>query len=97
VFPNNAQKQVNRLEEKWEDFTHCLRDKTIPPTSNKVEQYYALTLNWIEKNNLQSVNQFYQEQKVSLIKRYNLPFLKKGICKEFMEMTFAFILAFSPV
>ena len=50
VFPKKVQKQIKRLEGNWVNFTHCLRDKKIPPTSNKVEQYYAISLNWIEKN-----------------------------------------------
>lgn len=94
-FPKKVQKQINRLEKEWEDFTHCLRDQSIPPTSNKNEQYYAQTLNWIEKNNLQSIEQFYQGQKISLMQRYNIPFLKEGIYKEFMQITFALLLVFA--
>lgn len=95
VFPKAVQKQVARLEKEWINFTHCLRDNTIPPTSNKVEQYYALTLNWIEKNNLQSEEQFYREQKFSLIKRYKIPLIKDGIFSNFLKTTFVMLLTFS--
>ena len=94
VFPKNVQKQINRLEKEWVNFTHCLRDKIIPPTSNKVEQFYALTLNWIAKNNLQSEEQFYREQKLSLMKRYGLPFIKKGIFTNFLRSTFVMLFTF---
>ena len=82
VFPKKVQKQINRLERNWKNFTHCMRDKTIPPTSNKVEQFYSLTLNWIEKNNLQSEEQFYQNQKISLVKRYKIQLFRPGIFTE---------------
>jgi len=95
VFPKAVQKQIIRLEKKWVNFTHCLRYKTIPPTSNKVEQYYALTLNWIEKNNLQSEEQFYREQKFSLIKRYKIPLIKEGIFSNFLKTTLLMLLTFS--
>jgi hypothetical protein len=94
VFPKNVQKQIDRLEREWKNFTHCMRDKNIPPTTNKVEQYYALTLNWIEKNNLQSEEQFYREQKFSLMRRYNLPLIKPGIFSEFLKTTFVMLLTF---
>lgn len=94
VFPKQVQKQIDRLEKGWVNFTHCLRDSTIPPTSNKVEQYYALTLNWIEKNNLQSEEQFYQKQKFSLIRRYGLPLIKERIFSYFLRATFAMLLTF---
>lgn len=95
VFPKQVQKQINRLEKEWINFTHCLRDNTIPPTSNKVEQFYSLTLNWIQKNNLQSEEQFYREQKFSLIKRYKIPLIKEGIFSDFLRVTFAMLLTFS--
>jgi len=95
VFPKTVQKQIARLEKEWVNFTHCLRDTTIPPTSNKVEQYYALTLNWVEKNNLQSKDQFYREQKFSLMKRYGLPLIKQGIFSDFLRTTFVTLLTFS--
>ncbi|MEK7349958.1 MAG: hypothetical protein AAB177_03735, partial [Nitrospirota bacterium] len=94
VFPKAVQKQVARLEKKWISFTHCLRDSTIPSTSNKVEQYYALTLNWVEKNNIQSKEQFYREQKFSLIKRYKIPLIKEGIFSEFLKTTLLMFLTF---
>lgn len=94
VFPKKVQKQINRLERDWKNFTHCMRDTSIPPTTNKVEQYYALTLNWIEKNNLQSEEQFYQEQKFLLFRRYNLPLFKPGLFTEFLKTTFALLLTF---
>ena len=94
VFPKAVQKQIARLEKEWVNFTHCLRDDTIPPTSNKVEQYYALTLNWIEKNNIQSEEQFYREQKFSLIKRYKIPLIREGIFSEFLKTTLLMLLTF---
>ncbi len=94
IFPKKVQKQVARLEKEWTNFTHCLRDNTIPPTSNKVEQYYSLTLKWIEKNNIQSEEQFYSEQKFSLIKRYNIPLIKEGIFSEFLKTTLLMLLTF---
>jgi uncharacterized protein YbaR (Trm112 family) len=94
VFPKQVQKQVDRLEREWVNFTHCMRDNTIPPTSNKVEQYYAMTLNWVEKNNLQSEEQFYQKQKFFLMKRYNIPLLREGIFMDFLKATFALLLTF---
>ncbi len=94
VFPKAVQKQIARLEREWVNFTHCLRDNTIPPTSNKVEQYYALTLNWIEKNNIQSEEQFYREQKFSLIKRYKIPLIGEGIFSEFLKTTLLMLLTF---
>jgi len=94
VFPKKVQKQINRLEKDWVNFTHCMRDKTIPPTSNKVEQFYSLTLNWIDKNNLQSEDQFYREQKFLLIKRYGLPLIKSGIFSDFLKTTFVMMLTF---
>jgi len=95
VFPKAVQKQIDRLEKKWVNFTHCLRDATIPPTSNKVEQYYALTLNWIEKNNLQSEEQFYREQKFSLIKRYKIPLIRGGIFSKFLKTTLLMLMVFA--
>ena len=94
VFQKKVQKQIVRLERNWKDFTHCMRDKTIPPTSNKVEQYYALTLNWIEKNNLQSEEQFYQNQMISLVKRYKIQLFKPGIFTDFLKATFALMFTF---
>lgn len=96
VFPKKVQKQIDRLERGWVNFTHCMRDDTIPPTSNKVEQFYAMTLNWIEKNNLQSEEQFYSQQKFALIKRYNLPLIREGIFSDFLQMTFVLLLVFGP-
>lgn len=94
VFPKQVQKQIDRLEKNWINFTHCMRDNTIPPTSNKVEQFYGITLNWVEKNNLQSKEQFYQEQKFFLIKRYNLPLFRQGIFMDFLKTTFVLLLTF---
>jgi len=94
VFPKKVQKQIDRLEKNWKNFTHCMRDKTIPPTSNKVEQFYSLTLNWIEKNNLQSEEQFYQNQKISLVKRYKIQLFRPGIFTDFLKATFARLLTF---
>ncbi len=94
VFPKEVQKQIVRLEKEWVNFTHCLRDKTIPPTTNKVEQFYSLTLNWVQKNNLQSEKQFYQEQKFSVIKRYDMLIIKKGIFLSFLKTTFVLLLIF---
>lgn len=94
VFPKKVQKQVDRLERDWTNFTHCLRDNTIPPTSNKVEQYYSITLNWLEKNNLQSKEQFYQKQKFFLIKRYNIPLFEPGQFTKFLHTTFTLLLTF---
>ena len=96
VFPKKVQKQIDRLEKNWINFTHCMRDEKIPPTSNKVEQFYAMTLNWIEKNNLQSEEQFYKQQKFALIKRYKLPLIKEGIFSDFLQNTFALLLVFGP-
>lgn len=96
VFPNKVQKQIERLEKNWVNFTHCMRNEKIPPTSNKVEQLYAMTLNWIEKNNLQSEEQFYEQQKFALIKRYKLPLIEKGIFSDFLQNTFALLLVFGP-
>lgn len=94
VFPKKVQKQVERLERDWTNFTHCLRDNTIPPTSNKVEQYYSITLNWLEKNNLQSQEQFYQKQKFFLIKRYKIPLFQPGQFMNFLHTTFTLLLTF---
>jgi hypothetical protein len=94
VFPKQVQKQINRLEKDWVSFTHCMRDSTIPPTSNKVEQYYAITLNWVEKNNLQSEEQFYQKQKFFLMNRYNIPLFRQGIFMDFLKATFSMIWVF---
>ena len=71
-----------------------MRDSTIPPTSNKVEQFYALTLNWIDKQNLQSEDEFYTKQKFSLFKRYGLTFIKEGLFSKFLETTFAMLIVF---
>ena len=94
VFPKAVQKQIDRLEKDWENFTHCLRDNTIPPTSNKVEQYYSLTLNWIEKNNLQSEEEFYNSQKFNLIKRYGMPLFNQGAFTKLLSMTAMYFLFF---
>lgn len=94
VFPKQVQKQIERLEREWVSFTHCMRDNTIPATSNKVEQYYATTLNWVEKNNLQSEEQFYQKQKFFLMKRYDIPLFRSGIFTEFLKTTFSLLLIF---
>ena len=94
VFPKQVQKQIDRLEREWVNFTHCMRDNTIPPTSNKVEQYYAITLNWVEKNNLQSEEQFYQKQKFFLMSRYKIPLFRPGIFMDFFKATFAMNLTF---
>lgn len=91
VFPQSVQKQVERLERNWENFTHCLRDRTIPPTTNKLEQYYALTLNWVEKNNLQSEEQFYQQQKFNLLKRYKISFFRESLLADFLTAFSVFI------
>ena len=79
--------QLQRLEKEWENFTHCLRDNNIPPTSNKVEQYYAETLNWVEKNDIQSEDQFYRNQKFNLISRYGLPLFEKATFANFIAIT----------
>lgn len=94
VFPNKVQKQIERLEKDWVHFTHCMRDNTIPPTSNKVEQFYGVTLSWVEKNNLQSKEQFYQTQKFFLMKRYTIPFFRQGIFMDFLKNTFVLLLTF---
>jgi len=94
VFHKNIQKQIDRLEKDWENFTHCMRDEKIPPTSNKVEQFYAASLNWVEKNNLQSEEQFYEKQKFSLIKRYGMPLFEKGLFVKIISMTSLFHLFF---
>jgi len=95
VFPKKVEKQLKRLEQNWQNFTHCMRDSTIPPTSNKVEQFYSLTLNWIDKRNLQSEEEFYTKQKFSLFRRYGLSFIKEGVALRFFETTFAMLLVFS--
>jgi len=94
VFPNKVQKQIERLEKDWVHFTHCMRDNTIPPTSNKVEQFYGVTLSWVEKNNLQSKEQFYQTQKFFLMKMYTIPFFRQGIFMDFLKNTFVLLLTF---
>lgn len=94
VFPKDVEKQIKRLEKDWKNFTHALRDSSIPPTSNAVEQYYALTLNWIDKRNLQSEEDFYTKQKFSLFKRYGISFIKEGIFSNFLETTIVMLLAF---
>jgi hypothetical protein len=93
-FPKNVKKQIKRLRKYWVNFTHCMRDCKIPPTSNKVEQLYSLTLNWIDKRNLQSEQEFYTRQKFSLLKRYGLNFIKEGTFSRFCETTFAMLLLF---
>ena len=95
VFPKKVEKQLKRLERNWQNFTHCMRDSTIPPTSNKVEQLYSLTLNWIDKRNLQSEEEFFTKQKFSLFRRYGLTFIKEGLMSKFLEATFAMLLVFS--
>ena len=94
VFPKKVEKQLKRLKRDWQSFTHCMRDSTIPPTSNKVEQFYSLTLNWIDKRTLQSENEFYTKQKFSLFRRYGLSFIKEGLSSRFLEATFAMLLVF---
>lgn len=94
IFPKKVQKQIKRLEKNWLNFTHCLRDNKIPPTSNKIEQYYATTLNWVEKNNLQSREQFYEHQKIAFLKRYRIPFFREGIFTDFMRKTFVLLRTF---
>jgi len=94
IFPKEVTKQIQRVEKKWEDFTHCMRDSRIPPTSNKAEQYYAATLNWVEKNNLQSEGEFYDLQKIGLMKRYGIPFVKEGVFSDFLERLLSLKLAF---
>lgn len=94
VFPKEVQKQIGRLERDWKNFTHCLRDKDIPATTNKAEQYYALTLNWTDKNNLQSEEQFYQEQKFDLLRRYKIPFFRQGLFLNFLKTIFVLSLTF---
>ena len=96
IFPKEVQKQIVRLEKNWMNFTHCLRDHKIPPTSNKVEQFYALTLNWVEKRNLQSEEHFYLQQKFNLFKRYNISLIKKGLFSNFLSITFTLLLVFGP-
>lgn len=95
VFPKKVEKQLKRLERDWKNFTHCMRDLTIPPTSNKVEQFYSLTLNWIDKRNVQSEEEFYTKQKFSLFRRYELSFIKEGVALRFFETTCAMLLVFS--
>jgi len=95
VFPKKVQKQIKRLEREWENFTHCLRDKRIPPTTNKLEQYYALTLNWIEKNNLQSAAHFYLKQKVNLFRRYKQTFLMQNTFSDFISTFFLLTYGFT--
>jgi len=94
IFPKEVTKQIQRVEKNWEDFTHCMRDSRIPPTSNKAEQYYAATLNWVEKNNLQSEGEFYDLQKIGLMKRYGIPFVKEGVFSDFLERLLSLKLAF---
>ena len=94
TFPKDVLKQIKRLEKDWINFTHCMRDNSIPPTSNKVEQFYGLTLNWIEKNNLQSEDEFYFKQKINLIRRYKIPFIKKGSFQNFLKISALMLLFF---
>ena len=96
VFPRKVQKQVKRLEKDWTNFTHCLRDEKIPPTTNKIEQYYATTLNWVEKNNLQSEEDFYKQQKFNLIRRYGIPLFEKGTFTKLISMTALLIIFLHP-
>lgn len=97
VFPKKVQKQINRLEKNWENFTHCLRNNKIPPTSNKVEQYYGTTLNWVEKNNIQSEKQFYDEQKLFLCSRYKSSVLRQGIFSDLLKKTFLLLGTFGRI
>ena len=93
-FPKGVVKQLKRLKKDWINFTHCMRDRIIPPTSNKVEQFYGLTLNWIEKNNLQSEDEFYFKQKINLVNRYKIPFIKEGSFQKFLKITALMLLFF---
>lgn len=97
VFPKKVQKQITRLEKNWISFTHCLRDNTISPTSNKVEQFYSLTLSWSEKNNLQSEQQFYDEQKLALYSRYKISFLKENVFFDLLKKTFVLLGTFGKI
>ncbi len=97
VFPKKVQKQINRLEKNWENFTHCLRNNKIPPTSNKVEQYYGTTLNWVEKNNIQSEKQFYDEQKLFLYSRYKISIFRQGIFSDLCKKTFLLLGIFGRI
>lgn len=90
-------KQITKLEKNWINFTHCLRDNTIPPTSNKVEQFYSVTLSWAEKNNLQSEQQFYDEQKLALYARYKIFFLKENIFFDLLKKTFVLLGTFGKI
>ena len=97
VFPKKVQKQINRLEKNWKNFTHCLRNNKIPPTSNKVEQYYGTTLNWVEKNNIQSEKQFYDEQKLFLCSRYKISIFRQGIFFDLCKKTFLLLGIFGRI
>jgi hypothetical protein len=94
VFPRKVEKLLRQLQNNWEDFTHCMRHEGIPPTSNTVEQYFAMTLNWIEKNNLQSEEQFYRQTKISLFKRYGISLFGDSVFFRFLRKTFAFLMTF---
>lgn len=97
VFPKKVQKQINRLEKNWENFTHCLRNNKIPPTSNKVEQYYGTTLNWVEKNNIQSEKQFYDEQKLFIYSRYKISTFRQGLFSDLCKKTFLLLSIFGRI
>lgn len=97
VFPKKVQKQIKRLEKNWKNFTHCLRNNKIPPTSNKVEQYYGTTLNWVEKNNLQSEKQFYDEQKLFLHSRYKNSIFRERIFSDLLKKTFLLLDIFGRI
>lgn len=97
VFPKKVQRQINRLEKNWKNFTHCLRNNKIPPTSNKVEQYYGTTLNWVEKNNIQSEKQFYDEQKLFLYSRYKISIFRQGIFSDLCKKTFLLLGIFGRI
>ena len=63
----NVRHWVDNIEKDWKHYTLFLVDKSVPPTSNFIEQYYSATLQKSEKKkfrNLDSLNEFLKIQRI---------------------------------
>lgn len=67
-LPKNIEKLVNKIEEDWEHYTLFLVDRNVPPTSNRIEQYFSSTLQRSQKKKFRKLESLNGLLKIERIK-----------------------------
>jgi len=68
-LPKQARKRLEMIDKNWEMLTLCQKDKRVPPTSSKIENYYKNTLKAFQKKKFRSDRAVEHRLKISKLSR----------------------------